>query len=303
MKKLSVVLSVYNEESLLEDCLQSVQFADEIVVVNNSSTDNTESIARKYTSVIITQKNNPLAIDLQKNTGFEKATGEWILSLDADERVTPELRKEIEAVLKEETTVQGYWIPRKNMIFGKWIEHGIWWPDYQLRLFRKGNGMYPEDSVHKPLTVTGETKKLHNAMLHINYTSVSQYINKLNGIYTENEAMKFIEAGKTITWVDAIAFPLNDFLKTFFLQKGYRDGLHGLVLSMLQAFYMEVVFAKIWEKQGFPKRDNKHFLRDFLIEVKKVSKDWKYWVNTAQMENQTSKPIKILYKVKRKLRI
>jgi hypothetical protein len=130
---------------------------------------------------------------------------------------------------------------------------------------------------------------------------VSQYINKLNGIYTENEAMKFIESGKTIMWADALRFPLNDFLKTFFLQKGYRDGLHGLVLSMLQAFYMEIVFAKIWEKQGFTKYDNKYFLSDVLKEIKKLSKEWNYWICSSKIDNAKNKPLKFLYRIIRKL--
>ncbi|MGH7246419.1 MAG: glycosyltransferase family 2 protein, partial [Candidatus Levyibacteriota bacterium] len=133
MTKLSVVISAYNEERNIGPCLESVKnVVDEIIVVDNSSTDKTVAVAKKYTKNIFSQKNNPQTVDLQKNTGFEKATGEWILSLDADERVTPELASELKEVIHQSgVEIVGYWIPRKNIIFGKWIEHTGWYPDYR----------------------------------------------------------------------------------------------------------------------------------------------------------------------------
>ena len=178
--KISVVISAYNEERLLEECLASVQdFADEIIVVDNSSTDRTKEIARKYTKKVFTQKNDPTSIDLQKNFGFGKATNEWILILDADERLTPELIEEINDVLRRNPSeIQAYRIPRKNIIFGKWIEHSLWWPDYQVRLFRKGKGQYAAEKVHQQLQVQGEMGTLKEAFLHENYQSISQYLQK-----------------------------------------------------------------------------------------------------------------------------
>ncbi len=239
MKKVSVVISAFNEEKMLPDCLSSLKDLDpEIIVVNNSSTDNTAQIAKKYTDKVFTHKNDPVMLNISKNFGFTKAAGEWIISLDADERLTPELCKEIKSLVNGHmSNVNGYDIPRKNIIFGKWIEHSLWWPDYNLRLFKKGKGKFALKHVHEKLDVVGELGKLENPMIHYNYQTVSQFVNKMNKTYTESEAENFIASGKQIHWYDAIRWPADDFVKTFFFQKGYKDGLHGLVLSQLQAFY------------------------------------------------------------------
>ena len=123
------------------------------------------------------------------------------------------------------------------MIFGKWIKSDMWWPDYQLKLFKKGKGKFEKSTIHKALQVDGQTEKLENFLIHHNYTSVSQYVARLNN-YTDLEAENRIADGYRFNAFDAIRFPIDDFVKTYFLQKGYADGLHGLVLSILQAFYM-----------------------------------------------------------------
>ena len=303
MKKttLSVVISAFNEEKRIARCLESVEFADEIIFVNNSSTDTTVRIAKKHTKHIFTKENN-FMLNVNKNFGFTKATGDWILCLDADERITPELAEEIKSKISvDESIVNGYWIPRKNIIFGKWIQNSIWWPDYQLRLFKKGEGKFPEKHVHEMMHVHGKLEKLENPMIHENYSSISQYLYKLDKIYTENEVKNFLEQGKKITWIDALRFPINDFLKTFFAQKGYKDGLHGLVLSMLQAFYSEVVFAKIWEKQGFKEYNTHSFISDIYAESKEIGKELHYWFLTSLIHEAKSSVKKIIYKVKRKI--
>ncbi|MCL4417363.1 MAG: glycosyltransferase family 2 protein, partial [Actinobacteria bacterium] len=151
MNKLSAVISAFNEEKKIEDCLKSVvHLAEEIIVVDNASTDNTSKIAKKYATKVYSQKNDPRLIDLQKNFGFEKATGDWILCLDADERITPELNEEIRGLLKNgESDTEGYYIPRKNIIFNKWIKHTGWYPDYQLRLFRREKGKFTKEHFHE----------------------------------------------------------------------------------------------------------------------------------------------------------
>lgn len=301
MKKLSVVLSVYNEEALLEEALKSVQFADEIIVMNNSSTDGTEKVAKKYTEMVFTQKNDPQKIDLQKNTGFSKANSDWVLSLDADERITPELEKEIRSVIqKNDENISGYWIPRNNIIFGKVIKHGLWTDDYQLRLFRKGKGRFAADTVHKPIEIDGKTEKLTQPFTHINYVSVDQYLQKMIFIYTENEAAHNIKDGKRVDWKDAIFYPARDFIKTFFAQKGYLDGVHGLVLSMLQAFYAEIIFVKMWEKQGYPDAVSKTFLEDVISVFKTVGKEMKYWIYSEKISQTKNPPKKFVYKLLRK---
>jgi len=299
MPKLSVVISAYNEEQIITRCLDSVSFADEIIFIDNSSTDKTVKIAGKYTNKIFIKENN-LMLNVNKNFGFTKATGDWILNIDADEQVTPELAKEIQEKITSQTSPIGYWIPRKNIIFNKWIQNSIWWPDYQLRLFKREKGKFPEKHVHEMIIVEGNTEKLQNPLMHQNYSSLSQYLYKLDKIYTENEVKNFLDSGKKIIWIDALRFPADDFLKTFFAQKGYKDGLHGLVLSLLQAFYAEIVFAKIWEKQGFKEHNNKDFLQDVYKESKKIAHEFRYWFLTAFLNETNNVWKKGLYRILRK---
>lgn len=299
--KISVVISAYNEEKMIEDCLKSLKIiADEIIFVDNTSKDNTVQIAKKFTKKIFVVTNNPVMLNTNKNFGFQKATGDWIISLDADERLTPELSREIREAIKSKD-IYGYELPRKNIIFGKWIQHSIWWPDYNLRLFKRGSGKFPQKHVHEKLALNGKVSQLKNPMIHYNYQTVSQFIKKMDNTYTESEVDNFIASGKSINWFDAIKMPANDFLKTFFLEKGFKDGIHGLVLSMLQAFYSFVVFAKIWErKEEFRDITPQNFLLEFIKELKVLGKDLKYWVYTTLMDEFKNK--KIYYKILRKFR-
>jgi len=291
MNKINVVISAYNEEKNIKDCLNSVKWADEIILVDNGSTDKTVKIAKKFTDKIFTQPNR-LMLNINKNYGFSKAKGDWILSLDADERVTEELKNEIIDATRKKVT--GFWVSRKNIIFGQWIKHSIWWPDYQLRLFRKGKGEFPCQHVHEYLQVKGETKKLKNPFLHYNYQTISQYLYKLDKIYTENEAENIIKSGKKLVWQDVLRMPINDFLKTFFAQKGYKDGLHGLVLSLLQSFYALIIFAKVWEKQGFREIEKKHFLTQITSEFKNLAKEFNYWLTQTKLKEEKNPLKKIL---------
>lgn len=293
--KLSVVISAYNEERKIEECLRSVTFADEIILVNNSSSDKTSQIAEKYTTKIFTRPNN-IMLNVNKNFGFTKASGEWILSLDADERVTPQLQREIKKIIKGKINVYGYWIPRKNIIFGKWVKGEMWSPDYQLRLFKKGKGKFPEKHVHEYLKVSGNTAKLNSPLIHENYSSIDQYLYKLINIYVPSEVKN--RSNLKLSWVDALRFPISDFLKTYFLQKGYKDGIHGLVLSMLQAFYMEIVFAKLWEKQGF--RQESPSITDIYKEFRRIKKELRYWFITSLI-NESNNPFrKVILRIARK---
>lgn len=297
---ISLVVSAYNEQKMIEECLESARLvADEIVVIDNTSTDKTVELAKKYTKAVYSRPNDPVMLNKNKNFGFSKAQGEWIISLDADERITPELAKEIKKVIKDDNA-NGYEIPRKNIIFGKWIRHSIWWPDYNLRLFRAKSGHFAQKHVHEKLDVKGKVGKLENPMIHENYQTVSQFLRKLNNTYTESEVENFIKDGKTISWFDAIRWPVNDFIKTFFFQHGYKDGIHGLVLSQLQAFYMLVVFAKVWErKENFKDLTPPNFFQEVLLEFKKSAKDIRYWIYETKIAAKPS--MKMIYKLKRKI--
>lgn len=302
--KISVVISAFNEERSIERCLKSLKFADEIIVIDNSSTDKTGEIAKRYTDKIFTQKNNPLSIDIQKNFGFGKATNEWILSIDADEEVSKELSEEIKKVLNVKpsgmSNVNGFWIPRKNYIFGKWIENAGWYPDFQLRLFRKGKGKYTQKHVHEPLSVEGKTEKLSEHIIHHNYESVLGFLSKTL-IYAQNEADNLLEKKYEFSYFDAIKFPLSEFLNRYFARKGYKDGFHGLMLSLLMAFYHFVIFAFVWEKKGFSQYNNQEFLRESENEFRKAGKEILYWFTKEKLENIKNPISKTFHKFRSKI--
>jgi glycosyltransferase involved in cell wall biosynthesis len=296
--KISVVLSVLNESAKIGKTLDSVKWADEIIVVDNGSTDATVGIVRKYTGKILSRQNNPM-LNINKNYGITKATGDWILYLDGDEEIPPELKEEIRFKIKQSGNTDGYWIPRKNIIFGKWIMHGLWWPDRQLRLFRRGKGKYPCRHVHEYIEVPGKTETLDNAFIHHNYESVSQYLNKMDRIYTENEVANLQATGYRISWYDAVRFPVSDFLKVYFAQKAYLDGLHGLALSFLQAFYSFIVFAKLWENDGFSEKEVQ--MPAVSNEFRKAGREIRYWLLTAGIHEARNFTDKLLLKIKRRM--
>lgn len=298
---LSVVISAFNEEKNIGDCIESVkEISDEIIVVDNSSSDKTSQVAQNLGAKVFHQENDPKKIDLQKNFGFSKARGDWILSLDADERVTEKLANEIIRVISVDSDAVGYHIPRKNIIFKKWIKNSIWWPDYQLRLFKRGKGKFLAATVHKQIDVKGETRHLSEPLTHYNYQSITQFINRINNIYTEIEAEEIVRSGKKLHWTQALKMPASDFLKTFFLQKGYRDGLHGLVLSILQSIYMFLVFAKVWEKQEFYEKSEKEVLKG-LRDFENFGAEYKFWIFTS-LTQETRNPLKrLLYTISKKL--
>lgn len=300
MNKISVCLATFNEERNIKECLESVKWADEIVVVDGTSSDKTVALAKKYTPKVIVRE-NPLMFHLNKQKAFEAATKDWILYLDADERVDEKLKKEILAAI-EKKSFNGFWIPRKNIIFGKWIKHSLWHPDHQLRLFRRGKAHLPCKSVHEQPELTGKAGYFKNPLIHEHYRTISQYVEKLNNLYTENDMRVFLRKKKKVHWYDAIRFPTEDFFSTFFAREGYKDGLHGLVLSILQAFSTFVTFAKLWEKQGFKEAEPEGFLQKVSQELTKAEKDFGYWLLTARISRERDGLKKGILKVKRWLK-
>ncbi len=280
--KLTVVVSTRNRSQKLKRCLRSVKgIASEVIVIDNESTDDSTHVATSLGATVFTRKNN-LMLNVNKNYGFTKATHEWILCLDDDEEVTVRLAGEIKKVIGiKSNETKGYWIARKNIIFGKWIQHGLWWPDRQLRLFRNGAGKYPEKHVHEYISVEGKTENLENPYIHYNYDSLSQYLEKMQNIYTDSEVQKYVSAGYIVHWADAIRFPLSDFIKLYFAQSGYKDGLHGLVLALLQGFYSFIIFVKLWEREKF--RDVEIPYESAIGELKRSKEEMSYWVRTTNM--------------------
>jgi len=296
---LTVVISAYNEEKKLGTCLSSVaNLADEIIVIDNSSPDGTAKTAKSFKATVYKRENFDM-LNINKNYGFEKATGDWILNLDTDEEITEELKTEIQGILDLELTYakKGYWIPRKNIIFGKWIQHGFWWPDKQLRLFQRNFGKFPCKHVSEYISVDGETGELNHPYIHHNYDSITQYLLKLER-YTTNESDVLRETKYQYSWFDAIRFLLSDFLKVYFAQEAYKDGLHGLVLSLLQAFYSFIVFTKLWEKEDFPQKPVA--FDSVLEELKRGRKEFSYWILTSKI-NASRGFYKLILKIQRRL--
>jgi len=297
---ITVVISTHNRSKSLVRTLYSVRgIANEIVVIDSGSSDDTEKIAKKFTTHVYIRQNN-LMLNVNKNFGFTKATSDWILNLDDDEELTPNLVREIRARLKSvPSNVVGFWIPRKNIIFGTWIQHGLWWPDRQLRLFRRGKGSFPEKHVHEYISVAGITETLQTPFNHYNYNSISQYLEKMHEIYTESEIKKYEQTNYQVKWYDAIRFPVSDFLKIYFAQSGYKDGLHGLVLSLLQSFYSFIIFAKLWERAGFAQQDVS--LHEVTREFRRTRKEASYWITTARMKETTNPLLHLVYKLIRRM--
>jgi (heptosyl)LPS beta-1,4-glucosyltransferase len=299
MTTISVVISAYNEEKKIGRTLASLRFADEIVLVDNNSSDKTCAEAGKYQVKIYHRKNNPM-LNINKNYGFGVASSDWVLCLDADEEIPVDLAREIRHVITHEKKISGYWIARKNIIFGKWIEHGLWWPDKQLRLFRKGRGQYPCKHVHEYLEVQGITSQLTHPFIHYNYETISQFIRKMDTIYTENEVQQLVATHYQPTWYDAIRFPISDFVKVYLAEEAYKDGLHGLVISMLQAFYSFIVFAKLWEHHRFEERTIT--LDSVENELQRSAKEVSYWTLTSQIKNSSSPIKRVWCKLLRRLK-
>lgn len=302
MSKLSAVVSAFNEEKNIERCLKSLSFANEIIVVDNSSLDKTSELAKKYTTKIFVQKNDPNLIDLQKNFGFEKASHDWILSIDADEEVSKELSEEIKKIIKKADGANGYWIPRKNIIFGKFIEHTGWYPDPQLRLFKKGKGKFVKAHVHEPIKLDGESAYLNEHIIHHHYETIAEFMKKTISIYAPNEAQNYLDKGYLFSYLDALRFPLNEFISRFFSRKGYLDGLHGLMLSLLMAFYHFTIFAYLWEKQGFRQYDKDDFLIDTEKEFKSIAKEIIFWTTKEKLEKMKNPVRRNLQKISNKVR-
>ena len=294
---LSVVISAYNEEAAIGRCLASVPFADEIVVVDNTSTDKTKEISKKYTKHVYSRVNK-LMLNENKNFGFFKATGDWILNLDADEEIPSELASEIQTLINSGPSEDGFWIKRKNYSFGKWIQNGLWWPDRQIRLFRRMKGKFPCEHIHEYIRIDGTIGELVQPYLHHNYETIHQYLTKIDRAST-SEALFLRDAKHVLTWHDAIRFPVSDFLKIYFAQRGWKDGLHGLVLALLQSFYSFCVFAKFWEMEKFPQREIAQ--EAIASEFKKNGQDVSYWILTTKMNESASGVEKLQSKIRRKL--
>lgn len=247
MATVSVVLATFNEEKNLPACLDSVKnLADEIVIVDGTSTDKTVEIAKKYGAKVIVTDNPPV-FHINKQKAIDMATKEWILQLDADERVTPASIKEITHVIEHSEDTNGYWMPRKNWFLGRFLMKGGQYPDYTLRLYRRGKGRLPQKDVHEQAVVEGKVGYLKEPLLHMSDLLFSRYLMRFKR-YTNLLASQYKEQKLGRDPITAIKYllvlPIWWFLWTYIRHKGFMDLWQGFVFSFFSALRFPVSYIK-----------------------------------------------------------
>lgn len=255
--RLSVVLAVFNEANNLERCLDSVtDIADEIVVVDGESTDDTVTIAKKFSAKIIKTTNKPI-FHINKQMAIDAATGEWILQLDADEVVDTDLKKFIQKIKSKKTEYSAYWIPRKNWFLKRFLTKGGQYPDPVIRLFKRGEAYLPQKDVHEQMTVNGETGWAQGHLLHYNAPTFTRYITNANR-YTSLTASQLYERKVTMGFGNDLKYlfflPFKIFLVLFIRHRGYVDGFSGFVFALFSGLHHALAYMKL----GDLYRENRH---------------------------------------------
>ena len=246
MPTLSVILITRNEEANLDDCLASLEgIAQQIVVVDTNSADRTLEIAQNYGAVVSQPADWP-GFGPQKNRALELATGEWVLSLDADERLTPALRSEILTAIHHSADVDCFAIPRLSWYCGRFIRHSGWSPDYVDRLFKRGTAHFSDDLVHERLIPNGQVAKLENPMLHYSFMNYSQVLQKIDRYSTASAEQAFAK-GKTSSPLKALLHGAWSFIRTYFIRTGFLDGAQGLTLAISNAQGTYYRYIKLWQ--------------------------------------------------------
>lgn len=250
-KTLSVAIATFNEEKNLPACLDSIKdIADEIVIVDGSSSDKTVEIAKTYNAKVKVTTNKPI-FHINKQIAIDMASCDWTLQLDADERATPELRKEIISTINRESNINGYWIPRKNSFLGKFLLKGGQYPDYTIRLYKKGKGGLPQKDVHEQAVIVGETGYLKNALLHYPYENLTSYLqkwNRYNNIFASQIKANMKNKNLFVHIIIGVKFlfvkPIFWFLISYFRHKGFVDSWQGFLFSFFSSLRFPVSYIK-----------------------------------------------------------
>lgn len=247
MPKLTVTVITRNEAANLEAALASVAWADEIVVVDSESSDRTAAIARQHATRV--EVRPWPGYSAQKNYAASIASHDWILSLDADERVTPSLASEIQSLLGSEPAHRGYRIPRISYYLGRWIRGTDWYPDYQLRLYDRRAGEWNARRVHESVTLRGAPGRLSNDLQHYPYRDISDHLATIDR-YTTLAAEQMRAEGRRPSLPGIVLHPQFAFLRNYLLRGGFRNGSAGFIVSTLNAYYVFLKLAKAWEMRG-----------------------------------------------------
>lgn len=243
MAKLSVTIITLQEAAHIEACLASVGWADEVLVVDSGSTDGTPDLARARGARVIVR--DWPGYSAQKNFATSQAAHDWILSVDADERVTPELAAEIRRTLAGDPREAGYRLPRVTWHLGRWIRTTDWYPDFQLRLYHRARAAWAPKLVHESVTATGDVGQLRNDLQHFSYRDLSHQYVKMDR-YTTLAAQEMRERGRRAGLLDLTIHPCAAFVRNFVLRRGLLDGSAGFIISVMNAYYVFMKFAKLW---------------------------------------------------------
>lgn len=294
---ISAVINTKNSAKTLKETLESVKWADEIVVVDMQSRDETKNIAAKFTDKVFDFKDTGF-VEPGRNFAIFKTTGDWILIVDADEVVPKSLRDKLRSL--EDKDVVAYELPRKNIIFGKWIRHTGWWPDYNTRFFKKGAVEW-SDEIHSVPKVEGKIASLpakeRYALVHHHHGSIEEYIKRMNR-YTS------IAAGQKQTQdaeLDNRPLPkifFDELFRRYFSEKGFMDKTHGLHLSMLQSMYQALTYLKKWEQDQFNELPQ---MKD--EDWRQIVRDLNYWLADKKVRESSSLIHTLAWKIRRKLSI
>lgn len=244
-KKLSFTVITYNEADNIAGCLESIKWADEIIVVDSFSTDRTVEIAENYTGKIFrVQWQGHVK---QKQFALDQTTGDWVLSLDADERLSPEAAVEVANILKHpETEANGFTFPRQSFYLGKWINFCGWYPDRKLRLVRNGKAKWTGQDPHDKLVAEGVTAHLNGRILHYVYRNISHQLSTVDA-FSRISAEQWMKQGKKPNLFLMLVKPPLRFLEVYLWKQGFRDGMAGLIISVITSYYTFLKFAKLWE--------------------------------------------------------
>jgi glycosyltransferase involved in cell wall biosynthesis len=248
--KISIAILAHNEAANIRRTLESVAWADELVLVDSGSTDETVAIAREFGANVFTEPWK--GYGAQMNSAIDKCAGPWVFSLDADEVLTPELQAEIQSLLAGNPTFAAYWVPRRNQIFGRWMRHGGQYPDYKLRLFRQGTARLPEDTEpHATPKWAGPKGKLQGDLLHYQYPTVALYVEHMNR-YSSASVPLVLRKGRNcqglIEFISMTFFnPVLTFVKNYIFRGGFLDGREGLLFHLYHSSYISWKYAKAWE--------------------------------------------------------
>ncbi len=242
---ISGVVICFNERETIARCLESLAFCDEIVVVDSGSTDGTVDIAKRYTDRVVTQEF--LGYVKQKNFALELAQYDWVLSLDADEGLSDELATEIQLALENVSDdTSGFVLDRMTFFLGIWHDAGEWYPDPQLRLFRRSRGRWVGRDPHDRVELQGRSLKLAGRLGHWNYRDLADHIRTVDR-FSALQAREMLEEGVRFRVADLVLRPLGRFLKGYVLRGGFRNGLPGFLVSISTAYYVMMKYAKLWE--------------------------------------------------------